>query len=294
MGRRILQDTDGNENNQDESTCLVSGFDAHPVTFFVLFAAMMVVPFYVLATYVMSKASITTGLILSWSWLVFGAGMSVVVVFDVVNLMGTAGNLLTPLAWFLPSVLVSIFRRKLIYDHVLSQKWLVGLQLFRSIGGVFLIEMARGHLAPIFAYAAGIGDLVVAIDAALMLFRFRNSDRIPAWAVYQLIVVGVLDFMSAFFFGFTSSDNEVQLFYHNAEYSPVAFPVGLIPLFLVPCAIFFHTLSLWTQKEFGAVQDPIYETSECTEIEAPKDDTKRVDACIVSGSGDDKIDTVIP
>jgi hypothetical protein len=267
--RLLVDETSNGTSTMTNSSCL--GFETHPVTYLVLFGSMMVVPFYVFATYVQSKASTGTGLFLSWSWLVFGSGMSVMTLFDVVGMLGTPGNLLVPLAWFVPSFLACMFRKKLIYEHVLSQKWLVALQLFRSIGGLFLIEMARGNLAPIFAYAAGIGDLIVAVDAGLTLVRFRTADRIPGWAVYQLIVVGVLDFLSAFFFGFFSSENEAQLFFHSATNNPTVFPIGLVPLFLVPYAIFFHTLSYWNQRNFGTVQDPIYWT-ENPESRFKKDD----------------------
>jgi hypothetical protein len=246
------------EMQEGQEECL--GFAAHPFTFFTLFAAMMVVPFYVLATFVQSKASTQSGLMLGWLWLLFGAGMACISLFDVDGQLGTLGNVLVPVAWLVPSFLLFLFRKQLVYSHALSQKWMVGLQLWRAIGGVFLIELPGGNLAPIFAYAAGIGDLVVAMDAAITLIWYRQADRISPFAVYLLIVLGVLDFISAFFFGFFSSDNEAQLFYHDAAYNPTTFPVGLIPFFLVPYAIFFHTLSFLTQREFGSIPDPIYGT----------------------------------
>ncbi|HEV3258023.1 MAG TPA: hypothetical protein VG013_14155, partial [Gemmataceae bacterium] len=51
-------------------------------------------------------------------------------------------------------------------------------------------------------------------------------------------------FLSAFFFGFTSSPGPQQLFFPTVVNDSLLFPTGLIPLFLVPCAICFHTLSL--------------------------------------------------
>jgi hypothetical protein len=66
---------------------------------------------------------------------------------------------------------------------------------------------------------------------------------LPARAVYVVAIVGAADFASAFFFGFTSSAGPQQLFAHDFDNQPALFPTGMIPLFLVPYAIFFHTPS---------------------------------------------------
>ena len=65
-----------------------------------------------------------------------------------------------------------------------------------------------------------------------------------------MVGVGVLDFLSAFFFGFTSSRTPLQLFFPVVPNNVVAFPTGMIPLFLVPYAIFFHTLSALNYARF--------------------------------------------
>jgi hypothetical protein len=59
-----------------------------------------------------------------------------------------------------------------------------------------------------------------------------------------VIAVRVADLMSAFFFGFFSSQTPLQLFFPAVVNNVIVFfPTGLIPLFLVPYAIFFHVLS---------------------------------------------------
>jgi hypothetical protein len=59
------------------------------------------------------------------------------------------------------------------------------------------------------------------------------------------------DFMSAFFFGFTSSEGSpLQLFFPAVTNQLILFPTGMIPLFLVPYAIFFHFLSLFNYLKF--------------------------------------------
>jgi hypothetical protein len=59
------------------------------------------------------------------------------------------------------------------------------------------------------------------------------------------------DFLSAFFFGFTSTQGPLELFFLSPVPNRlIMFPTGMIPLFLVPYAIFFHVLSLLTYLKF--------------------------------------------
>jgi hypothetical protein len=224
--------------------------DAHPITVMAVMAAFLVTPIWALATYTFSGASKRKGLRVGAAWLALGAFMFWVCIADLPRRLGLAGNLIVPLMWISPSLALFIWRDWFL-DRWLCQKWLISLQLWRAIGGVFLIEMARGNLPGIFAYPAGIGDLAVAAVAALVLIKYWNADRIPGGAVALVIVLGVADFLSAFFFGFGSSETPVQLFFPEVPNNVIAFPTGMIPLFLVPYAIFFHVLSALSYRKFG-------------------------------------------
>jgi len=225
---------------------------AHFLTVMIVVGSLMVTPIYVLGTYVFSGASPKKGMQIGIAFLWFGALMFWVCISDTPGRLGLTGNLIVPLAWIVPS-LILFLGRDWFLSRKLSQRWLIGLQLFRAIGGVFLIEMARGNLPGIFAYPAGVGDIAVALVAMLVLLRYRNRRRIPGGAVWLVIVLGVLDFLSAFFFGFTSSPTPLQLFFPAATYTVITFPTGLIPLFLVPYAIFFHTLSALNYMKYDRV-----------------------------------------
>ncbi len=224
------------------SSCVYVVTDADPLTVVVIMAAFLVTPIYAFATYTFSGASKRKGLRIGGAWLVVGAFMFWVCIADVSRRLDLPGNLIVPTMWITPSLILLIWRDWFV-DRWLCQKWLIGLQLFRAIGGVFLIEMARGNIPAIFAYPAGIGDLAVAAVAAVVLLKYWNADRIPGAAVALVIVLGVADFLSAFFFGFGSSETPVQIFFPEVPNNAVVFPTGLIPLFLVPYAIFFHVLS---------------------------------------------------
>ncbi|MGD1917213.1 MAG: hypothetical protein ACFCBV_13645 [Phycisphaerales bacterium] len=218
-------------------------YDGHPITVFIIIAAMMTTPFHILATYAFSGADVRKGALLGALWLVFGALMTLVCMWGVPSRMGMPGNLVVPAAWILPSALLIAFRQWALAQP-LSQRWLIGLQLWRAIGAVFFIEMARGHVPAVFAWPAGLGDVFAALVALGVLLAFARAPKIPVWMILLVAVVGIADFASAFFFGFTSSEGPQNLFPQDTPSRLIEFPTGMIPLFLVPYAIFFHTLSL--------------------------------------------------
>ncbi len=222
--------------------------DSHIVTIVVIVGSIMVTPLYIFATFVFSDASKAKGLILSIAFLLFGAFMFWVCLSNIADKVGAIGQLIVPTAWFLPSLLLYL-AKDWVLSEPLSQKWLVGLQVFRIIGGVFLIEMVLGNIPGIFAYPAGVGDIAVGLLAGATLLIYQNA-RIPTTLIFLVLILGVSDFLSAFFFGFTSSDSSLQLFFPEVENRTLLFPTGMIPFFLVPYAIFFHMLSLLNYLKF--------------------------------------------
>lgn len=218
-------------------------FNAHPATVVIIAGAVMVTPFYALATYVFSGSSARKGFIIGAAFLGFGALMSWVCLADVPARLGPAGGAIVGVSWIVPSAVLIAFRRWFVPEQ-LSQRWLIGLQLWRVIGAVFLLEHARGHIPPAFAYPAGLGDIAVALLAAAVLIASRNRPALARPAIIAVLVLGVADFLAAFFFGNASSPGPFQLFESDITSRVLQYPTGMIPLFLVPYAIFFHTLSL--------------------------------------------------
>mmetsp|Transcript_33132 Transcript_33132/g.85256 ORF Transcript_33132/g.85256 Transcript_33132/m.85256 type:complete len:261 (-) Transcript_33132:380-1162(-) len=217
-------------------------YDGNPATVLIVLNAALVPPFFILATFVFSGASRLTGFILGYCLLLFGMLMTFLNLYHAIAKLGTPGNAIVGLAWTIPSIIAGIAHRW-IMARELSQKWLIGLQIYRNIGGVFLIEMAGGFVPAIFAYPAGLGDIAVGVTALIIVIVYRNKDHIPPAVIIVVLVMGIADFLSAFFFGFFSSESPVQIFFPPQRSQLIEFPTGLIPLYLVPIAIFFHTLS---------------------------------------------------
>ncbi|MEM7207580.1 MAG: hypothetical protein AAF434_07140 [Pseudomonadota bacterium] len=221
--------------------------NAHFLTVFIVISAMLMTPMYVVCTYHFSGASTKKGVAIGSAFLVFGAFMTWVCLARIPQALGPLGALIVPLCWVTPSLVLWIYRDWFL-ESPLSQRWLLGLQVWRVIGGVFVIEYTRANIPAIFAFPAGFGDIAVGVLAAGVLLAYRFREQLPRWSIVAVLILGVLDFISAFFFGYFSSDGPAQLFFPEITNNTLMYPTGLIPLFLVPYAIFFHTLSYLSLK----------------------------------------------
>ncbi len=125
------------------------------------------------------------------------------------------------------------------------QSWLVGVQLYRALGAVFLALYAAGKLPGLFAWPAGVGDIVVGLSAPLVgLFYARNREA-GSGAVAAWNILGIADLVVAVTTGFLTSPSALQLFAFDAPNQLVdTFPLVLVPVFLVPLSIVLHAASL--------------------------------------------------
>jgi hypothetical protein len=125
------------------------------------------------------------------------------------------------------------------------QHWLVGVQLYRALGIIFLILYATGKLPGPFAWPAGLGDVLVGGLAPVVALAYargprENADLIIAWNVF-----GIVDLVVAVTTGVLTSPSPLQLFAFDLPNDLAgAFPLVLIPVFLVPVSILLHLASL--------------------------------------------------
>jgi hypothetical protein len=133
---------------------------------------------------------------------------------------------------------------KRIIDAV-PQEWLVGVQLYRALGVIFLILYATGKLPGLFAWPAGVGDIAIGLLAPVVGFAYARAPRGAAGLVRAWNVFGILDLVVAVGTGFVTAPSlfqpiEVQ---PNSELMSVL-PMVLIPVYLVPLSIVLHLASL--------------------------------------------------
>jgi hypothetical protein len=124
--------------------------------------------------------------------------------------------------------------------------WLVGVQFYRVVGGLFLIAYLQDDIPGEFALPAGIGDVLVGIAApfvAVALAR-RGVDR--AWpSVTAWCALGIADLVVAVSCGFLSAPSGFQqLALSDPNSAITSYPLVLIPVFAVPASLVLHVYVL--------------------------------------------------
>jgi hypothetical protein len=125
------------------------------------------------------------------------------------------------------------------------QEWLVGVQLYRALGVIFLILYASGKLPGLFAWPAGVGDIAVGLLAPVVALAYARAPRDAGSLVRAWNVFGILDLVVAVTTGFMTAPSALQPIQvePNSDLMSVL-PMVLIPVFLVPLSIVLHVASL--------------------------------------------------
>ena len=123
------------------------------------------------------------------------------------------------------------------------QPWIVGVQLYRALGVIFLILYATDKLPGLFAWPAGVGDMVVGLSAPLVALAYardpiRNAGLVKAWNAF-----GILDLTVAVATGFITVPSALFR-YEPPNELITAFPLVLIAVYAVPLSILLHLASL--------------------------------------------------
>lgn len=142
----------------------------------------------------------------------------------------------------------------LIIDAI-PQQWLVGVQIFRVLGGIFLVLYAMGKMPGVFAWPAGTGDLLVGVLAAVIAVAYARGLRVNSNLVMLWNILGITDLVIAVVTGFASSPSAIQATAFDQPNELITmFPLALVPAFLVPLWILLHIASL-TKLRRGAAID---------------------------------------
>jgi hypothetical protein len=129
----------------------------------------------------------------------------------------------------------------------IPQQLLLAFQSYRLVGAIFLPLMVMGILPAFFAVPAGVGDIIagLAVLGAAYLYARRSAG---AWgAAVGANLIGMLDFAVALGAGTRILAAPLQaIFGGSSAFTGVlsVFPLGLIPLFVVPLGFIVHFHSL--------------------------------------------------
>lgn len=149
----------------------------------------------------------------------------------------------------IPIVLgVILSRRWRILGRVIEavpQEWIVGVQLYRALGLIFLVLYAAGRLPGVFAWPAGGGDVIVGLLAPVVGIAYARRRGDAAGVVRAWNLFGLVDLAVAVATGFLTSPSPVQMLAFDAPNELITtFPLVMIPVFLVPLSVLLHLASL--------------------------------------------------
>lgn len=119
--------------------------------------------------------------------------------------------------------------------------WLVGLQVFRILGSLFLAGWLVGHLPGTFPLAGGAGDTLVGLLALPVALLLRSGTRGARVVAIGWNVLGILDLLNA----------GVIIVLTNYVFG---YPQVLTPASAVPLELLLHAVSLRQLLRLGRQQ----------------------------------------
>jgi hypothetical protein len=114
----------------------------------------------------------------------------------------------------------------------IPQYWLIGIQTFRILGGVFLIRWWQGELPAVFAIPAGVGDVLTGLFAPIVAYWWYTGKPYARTAAILWNLFGMADLVNAVTIG------------ASIQGSGIVFPIVMIPIYAVPRAFLIHSYSL--------------------------------------------------
>jgi hypothetical protein len=116
----------------------------------------------------------------------------------------------------------------------IPQHWLIGIQTFRILGGVFLVRYFQGELSGVFAIPAGVGDVLTGLFAPLVAYWWVAGKPYARTAAIAWNLFGMADLVNAVLLGALTGGGG----------GGIVFPIVLIPTYAVPRAFLVHSYSL--------------------------------------------------
>ncbi|HEV7704604.1 MAG TPA: hypothetical protein VGO46_09940 [Gemmatimonadaceae bacterium] len=130
---------------------------------------------------------------------------------------------------------------------------MIGLQFYRALGFVFLVEWTLGALPGAFALPAGIGDIAIGLAAPWVAARVKSGAPRSRELAILWNVLGIADLAVAVTTGVLSTPGPLHLLaLDNPNFGIIMLPLVLIPTIAVPFSILLHLIGL--HRLVGRVQ----------------------------------------
>lgn len=137
-----------------------------------------------------------------------------------------------------PLVAAALFARRAL--ATLPLRLMIGLNIARVIGLLFVLLAVEGRLSGPFPQSAGWGDVITGLVAVPML-ALANDARHNALALHAWNLFGLADLVAAIALGVTSADGSLlQIFPAPGSAAMQHLPWSLVPTVLVPFWMVLH------------------------------------------------------
>lgn len=124
--------------------------------------------------------------------------------------------------------------------------WVVGIQVVRSVGVLFLILSGLGLMPAAFAGPAGWGDMITGVAAPFVAYALVTGKRWARPLALGWNLFGMADLVTAVTLGVLTSPGILQrLALGQPNTLITTFPVILIPTLAVPLMMLLHITSLY-------------------------------------------------
>jgi hypothetical protein len=122
---------------------------------------------------------------------------------------------------------------------------MIGLQFYRALGIVFLVEWMLGALPGAFALPAGIGDVAIGLTAPFVAARIRDGSPRAREAAIRWNVLGIADLVVAVTMGVLTTPGPLHLPALGAPSAGIiTLPLVLVPTIAVPFSLLLHLIGL--------------------------------------------------
>ncbi|MGE5260895.1 MAG: hypothetical protein ACM3MH_08445 [Actinomycetota bacterium] len=191
----------------------------------------------------LKTVALTTAILIGW--LAIAVGLSAAGFYHV-----TANGIPTIQYGLLLPIVIGVFLifRSELASRILEavpQPWIVGVQLYRALGVVFLILYVSGQLPGLFALPAGLGDVAIGLSAPLVGYAYSRMPRQAAGAIRVWNVLGILDLTVAVTMGFLTAPSAITpIAVHPSSELMTMLPMVMIPVYMVPLSVILHIASL--------------------------------------------------
>lgn len=155
----------------------------------------------------------------------------------------------TPVLVFLVAYWVSATVRESV-AHA-DARLVTAIQAWRIGGYSFLLLYSYGFLPGLFAWPAGVGDMLIGLTAPLVAYSAKKKEFVAGRMFRIWNVLGILDLVLAVGFGALGAVLAGSGSDHIPTTPMSALPLVLVPTFFVPSFVILHLVALFKSRRLG-------------------------------------------